>query len=217
MGRPKPFDLEVSLDRNHLRVYRIAVALCGGRKAGMAVFRKVLATSGVMFDRWEDQTEAERWFLRYTVLCSRSHSPKGSKGDALFEIAAVPPWQAMVIAIRNLPQQQREALLLSFGEQLEARQLATAMDCSSTAAKNHLSAAIDSIQQIYGGGLGEFTRALPGLMNQLVPPPGTLEVEINRVIHRRRRKRWVRRLVLTGFALALLTWTVWKTWKMGLL
>lgn len=213
MGRIE-LSFEQVLNQNCARVCRIAVALCGDPTVGMTVFKKVLTTSGVMIGRWTDESEAERWFLRYTVLCSRDYMPLGAEHDALFAAAGLPQWRALVVALRHLPGQQAEAFLLTYGERLELRQLATTMDCSSSAAKNHLKAATDSLQQISGGAFRDFAAALPGLLGQLAPPAATVEVETARLVRRRRRKQLLQRLVLIPALIATLGGVGWVIWKM---
>jgi hypothetical protein len=177
------------------------------------VLTRVLGQSGVL-DRRETDEEADRWFLRFTVLCSRGQ-PDG-RIDVLFSSAQDEMWKAIILAIRHLPMQQREAYLLCHGEGLDLRQLATAMDCSSSAAAKHLSAAEATLKPIAGDRLEGFALGLPGLMASLVPAPQVLEVEVSRVIRRRRRRIWIRQWVLlpAKAGMAIITaWVVWYLWR----
>jgi hypothetical protein len=213
----KKLDLEKILPRVFPRVYRVALSLCQNRDVGLAVVRKVVGQSGVVFDRWDTDEEADRWFLRYTVLCSRGRASGGPQDDALFAATDEAVWKGIILAIRHLPMQQREAFLLHHGEGLELRQLATAMDCSSSAAGNHLAAAENSLQPIAGDRLVDFMAGLPGLIKELSPSPQMLEVEVNQVIRKRRRVRWIRRWILAPLKWMLAVgagWVVWKVWKL---
>jgi DNA-directed RNA polymerase specialized sigma24 family protein len=208
--------LEDVLQRAHVRIYRIALALCQNRTEGLHVIDRVFARSSVLLERWESQDEAERWFLRYTVLCSRDYKTAEHQDDALISVAQTPATRAAILAIWHLPMQQREAFLLYHGENLDLRQLAMAMDCSSAAAKNHLAAAEDSLASVLGDGLPGFVAELPGLMQRLLPSAEIIKVRISAVIHRRRRMLWIRRWVLAPFkwvGVALVGWVLWRISK----
>jgi DNA-directed RNA polymerase specialized sigma24 family protein len=214
MNSAKKLDLEEVLQREYPRVYRVALSLCQDRNVGLAVVKKVLARSGVMFDRWETDQDADRWFLRYTVLCSRGQ--ESGREDSLFAMADDPAWKGIILAMRHLPMQQREAYLLHHGEGLELRQLATAMDCSSSAAANHLSAAENALRPIAGDRLAGFAMGLPGVMAGLGPAQESLEVEVSRVIRKRRRRMWIRRWVVWPMKVVLMlgaAWLVWEVWR----
>jgi DNA-directed RNA polymerase specialized sigma24 family protein len=209
-------DLGEILQRVHPRIYRLAIALCESRHSGMAVVARVFAHSGVLFERWESQDEADRWFLRYTVLCSRDQKSAEHQDNALISVANTPACRAAILSVWHLPMQQREAFLLHHGENLDLRQLAMAMDCSSSAAKNHLAAAEKSFRAVLGDDWPDFMADLPGLMQQLLPSAEIMEVEINAVIRRRRKMLWIQRWVVTltkCIAIALLGWAVWKIWN----
>lgn len=211
MKSAKKLDLQAILERAYPRVYRVALALCQNRDVGLAVVTRVLGQSGVVVDRWETDEEADRWFLRFTVLCSRGQ-PDG-RIDALFLSAQEEMWKAIILAIRHLPMQQREAYLLCHGEGLDLRQLATAMDCSSSAAAKHLSAAEGALKPIAGDRLEGFALGLPALMAGLVPAPQVLEVEVSRVLRKRRRRIWIRRWVLFSMKVGMVIAAMWIVWR----
>ena len=159
-----------------------------------------MSRSGAASNRWETAAEADRWFIHYTVLQTREHHTATSINDALLEQAGTPQAAAIVSAIRQLPVQQREAFLLHHGEQLELRQLATAMDCSSAATANHLTSALTTLRSLCAGQLDEFTRQLPAMMQQLTPTDQQAEFQIRRILSRRQRWVWFRRIR---------KWTAW--------
>lgn len=210
-----PSDLPTLLHRSHAQVYRIALALCGNRPTAETVVEKVLRQSAAIFKRWKTDEEASRWFLHYTVLLSRN--AKSPTGEDLLLSAATDSESAETIkALRKLPMQQREAFLLHHGEALDLRQLATAMDCSSAAAANHLVGAAKSLEQLCPLGIGDFTTQLPGLLRQLLPPSDALNVDLDRILAEQRRKefiamaiRWLWRLV----PLTAIGWLLWWIWQ----
>jgi len=238
-------DLLTLLRKSHARIYRIALALCGERHSAEAVVEKVLRMSGRISRRWETDEDARRWFMHYTVLLCRatntqkldagSEVPRraGSDGDrpgssayvrtgvaagneALLNLFTGPDSVAILDAIRQLPTQQREAFLLHHGEEMDLRQMATAMDCSSAAAANHLVAAVKSLNELHLTGIGEFTARLPALLRQLVPPAEALEVHLQSLISAERRRKWIWRIfswVVQIILLAALVWGAWWIWN----
>jgi hypothetical protein len=197
---------------------RLAITLCGDRPTGLNVSRHVLRRSGLLVDRWKDFPEGQRWFLRYTVLCTREHPPESSKNDHLFLAARSAEQQAIIVALRHLPGQQREAFILHHGEQLDLRQTATAMDCSLSAVKNHLHQATAALNEIAIGGIQPFVLALPEMMHQLTPDPDTVELEIKRSLRVRRRRGGLALLfkflkeALNWLLLLAAIWALW-TWR----
>jgi DNA-directed RNA polymerase specialized sigma24 family protein len=124
-------------------VWRIAAGISGRDDVARGVVRFVMQRSLRALHTWNDEAAPTRWFHHHTILtCRRSakHQPDASndvflQGDAA---ATNMPYVAFVRALRALPMQQREALILSRCEKLDMRAVSVAMDCSTTAAANHL-------------------------------------------------------------------------------
>jgi DNA-directed RNA polymerase specialized sigma24 family protein len=199
----------------HYRIYRIAVVLCGEPSRADEVVDTVLRQSVGISTKWRTQDDASRWFVHYTVLLSRQWASHAG-ADALRRVTSDPADTAIIHAIGQLPMQQREAFLLHHGEQMDLRQVATAMDCSTAAAANHLAAAAKSLQESVPTVLADFTPRLPGLLQQLLPPPHLLDAKLQQTLARHRR---IRRLKLIGIwvyrAALLLTigWLLWWIWQ----
>lgn len=193
--RTPPIHLESILHRCYPRVYRIALALCGDHDAAQAVVEQVVIRSGRISNRWETVSDADRWFLHYTVLQARESLQVSPERDVLLHSATSAETAALVSAVRQLPIQQREAFLLHHGEELDLRQLSTAMDCSSAAAANHLVSAIATLRKLTANHeLDDFVMQLPGMMRKLVPADDVLEFQIRQLLARRRKWSWLRRL-----------------------
>ena len=193
------------------------MALCGDASTANKVARRVLRRASAMFKTWETDDDAARWFARFTVLNARGYIASNPKRDALLVVTNDPQIIAAVYAVRQLPMQQREAFLLHHGQGMELRQMATTMDCSSAAAATHLSAAGKALRVLVPTGLTEFTSSLPSMLEQLVPPPGELEIQIQKVIHKRRLSAIVRFAVLWPAGLILvaaIAWEGYRIWKM---
>ena len=86
--------------------------------------------------------EPFRWCQHHTVLVARRFSkrqPEVSRDPLVRNAQTDNAYYASFIrAVRTLPMQQREAFILTHGEEWDTRNLATAMDCSTEAAAVHL-------------------------------------------------------------------------------
>ena len=132
--------VELLLRAHYRRVYRIACALCGDDDAGKSIVKTVMNQSLRALPHWRGEAQATNWFLHHTILRTREFVPWPNQAgsDPLLRrlIHPSPQYVAFLRAVRNLPPQQREAFLLFRGEKLDTRQVAVAMDCSTTAAAN---------------------------------------------------------------------------------
>jgi hypothetical protein len=119
-------------------------------------------------------------------------------------------------SLSALTPQQREAFLLHHGERFDLRQLATAMDCSTAAAANHLVAAAQRLRPVAGDRLADFTAALPHVLAAIVPPPTTIALTVNQQVRRylipRLLLKWIIRPLLFAALLAA-GYAAWRLWK----
>ncbi|MGA3066981.1 MAG: sigma factor-like helix-turn-helix DNA-binding protein [Tepidisphaeraceae bacterium] len=205
----------------YCRICRVAHALCRNPNAAKKTVVRVMRASGRFLPKWKSAQEADSWFLHHTILTIREISGKTSPrpaNDYLIQHADNPglSYLAFVRALRHLPQQQREAFLLSRGEHLDSRQLAIAMDCSTSAAANHLAAATDALKAIAGDAFEAQTTALAGVYASLTPPEEKVLAGIAATTGSLHRNKWRHRLkILLGWLiLALLAWTVWQLSRM---
>jgi DNA-directed RNA polymerase specialized sigma24 family protein len=233
-------DVLTLLRQSHARIYRISLALCGDRASAEAVVEKVLRMSGKISPRWETDEDARRWFMHYTVLSCRatnaenkntgSELPRGARptaeppgsssylssgvtgNEALLSLVTHPDSIAILRAIRQLPTQQREAFLLHHGEEMDLRQMATAMDCSSAAAANHLVGAVKSLKELHLVGIGEFTARLPALLRQLVPQDDALDAHLQNLIAKRWRRNRIWRIIIWVAWIILLSSIAFSLW-----
>src|SRR6184192_20278 len=123
--------LETLVESVYPGICRIAYGLSGREDVGHGIVRFVVNHSLQQLRQLRDAAEARRWYYHFTVLVSRrgrKHEPK-AEADTLVahsgEVSAA--YVAFVRGLRALPFQQREAYLLSFGEQLLYRDVATSM------------------------------------------------------------------------------------------
>ncbi len=191
------------------------MALCADRDFAQRVVDQVLLRSGAISGRWETDDQAIKWFTHFTVLSSRECPASSSEKDALLNQATSAASAALIASVRHLPMQQREAFLLCYGEQLDARQLATAMDCSSAAAANHLSSAWATLKKLSDDDLDSFITILPDMMNNLVPADETVEFQIQRMLARQRKWVWIRRIIKIVGGMVLAVVIVMLAWTAG--
>src|SRR4051794_41165259 len=122
-------------------VWRMASGLTGRGDVGRGVVRFVMQRSLRATSHWAEDGAPTRWFHHHTLLTTRrtlKHSPTVANDTLLDGETADTGYVAFIRSLRTLPMQQREAFILTYGEKLDLRALAVAMDCSVTAATNHL-------------------------------------------------------------------------------
>jgi hypothetical protein len=186
---------------------RMALALCGSRDAAARVLHGLVQRSAGQMSVWRSADEAGRWFMHHTVLLTREHAPAHVVDEALLHGVGGPDvvaYGAMIYALRKLPQQQREAFILTHAQRWNTRLCAVAMDCSNRAVETHLIEANKKIQSLTGEHFDALTSALRTVYTTLpldVPlPPGTLA----RRIHRGRSMRRLLRLLIPAAAIVFL-------------
>jgi hypothetical protein len=170
-----------------------------------------------MLPKFRDEGEPQRWFLHHTILaCRREGPPRGAKEDLLVAVAdpaPSPPYVAFVRAVRALPQQQMEAVILHHGESFNLRYMAVAMDCSTAAAQTHLNAATETLQLVAGDQLATLLSRLRAAYQRLSPAERVQVPTVGRLV---RRHVWPRRLWRTVkwlIVITLLAAIAWAAWK----
>jgi DNA-directed RNA polymerase specialized sigma24 family protein len=195
-------------------VVRIARGLSGREDVAEGVVRFVMTRSVVMVPKWRDETVAERWFLHHTVLTVRraaGYAPTAS-GDVLVD-SPDPPYVAFVRALRGLPVQQREAIVLHFGEHLNSRYMGVAMDCSTDAAQAHLEAATGTLRAVTAGEFEAMIGRLSNVYVGLGPKASDLMPAVRRWVKRGLRPHRLRRAVLAAIGVIVIVGMLWVAWK----
>ena len=205
------------LTSQYASVYRMAYALSGRWDVGRGIARFVLARSVRFMPKWDEDDDPANWFHRFTIMTSRRSLPKHKvepKKDVLVEQALQPDAEyiAFVAALRQLEPQQREAFLLHYGERLNDRYAALAMDCSTEAAHNHLIGAEKQLRLVAGPGMAELTRKLADAYMHLTPADDSIVPAVNRIVFRQVGIRRYFRLVMTLVKLAVLAALLYGGW-----
>ena len=193
--------LEAILRAAYPAAYRLAVGLGGGAAAASVVAARVLDRAAAVAPRWPSAEAAERWFLRFTVLASRETDRTADPSNGL-------GW------LDGLSRQQREAFVLCHGLRLDLHRMGAAMDCSSSAAANHLVAATAELRA--AGPVGEWAAMLADRLAAVVPPPAVVSADVARAVARRWWRGVARRWVIAATAATVAgaaTWAVWHLWR----
>ena len=185
-------------------VYRIAAGLSGRKDVAEGIVGFVFRAAVRETAGWQRLEEPIKWFWHYTVLTSRRVKKKyvAGRGDLLIpaESAGDRVYVVFVATLRALHQQQAEAFILRFGENLDPRQLAVAMDCSVTAAANHLEAAVHALTAAVGPtAMTACTATLARAYAGLTPPA---ELHLRSMKKMLRKQGWSRVMRTAGAVLA---------------
>jgi DNA-directed RNA polymerase specialized sigma24 family protein len=193
---------------------RIAIAVSGDTARGLLLVKDLVGRSMGAAARWQDVSAPARWFMHHTILNIREH-PIVCQTDPLLQYAAgkAIPYAAFLRALRKLPPQQIEAFILSHGERLDERQLAVAMDCSTTAAGNHLLAAEQMLKTVasdgYADRLVEFEKAYANLSPDEEQVRQYIAARVRSYTVPRKTVRWVKRAVIAVVILAIVYAAWW--------
>jgi DNA-directed RNA polymerase specialized sigma24 family protein len=172
-------------------VHRLAIGLVGDAAAAREIARTVFTHSLAVLRRWQTDADAANWFLHHTLLASRHVKPApvfwpGCGGEFLRA------WSA-------LPFQQKEAFLLTHGERVDLRRMAIAVDCSTTAAGNHLAAATSALKAATGP---QYEAIIPNMTKAYLAPAPPPNLVIGHPTGAAERRRTLRR-ILTALLLLL--------------
>jgi DNA-directed RNA polymerase specialized sigma24 family protein len=215
--------VEAVLIDSYPAVYRMSHGLTGDARAGGIVARHVLRRAVHVMPRWRKGITPENWFYHHTLIVARevAKTAPPPEHDLLVTAGPVghPAYVAFVHALRGLPRQQLEAFLLNHGEKLNSRILGVAMDCSSSAAANHLAAATAALETIAGESFPSLVAAREKTYISLSPPERAVRAAVAAqaatALWRARIRRWFRRLIQLAI-LALIGYAVWR-WHAQLL
>jgi DNA-directed RNA polymerase specialized sigma24 family protein len=205
LRRANKFDqsaIESMLAEYYPLVTRLTLALTGRRDTGTGIINYLMRRSLQQMAKWEHADDATRWFTHHTILSARRAAGHKAepKHDTLRGPNPQPKYTAFLRALRDLPQQQIEALVLHDCEALDLRSTAVAMDCSTTAASTHLSAARQALQLIAREDYPALAVALRRTYEGLAPAEALRLPSIRKHV---RRHLWPRRLRRVAILLIL--------------
>jgi len=197
---------------------RIAVALSGDTGRGLGIVKNLVGQAMVAAPKWQDESAPGRWFMHHTILTMREHPAPAITTDPLLQYAVGKElsYTAFLRALRKLPPQQIEAFVLSHGEGLDERKLAIAMDCSTTAAGNHLSAANDSLKLVTAAAFNDRMAEFKKAYENLTPDAEQVQMYISSRVRGYTVARTTgRTLKWLGYAciLVVIAYALWQAWQ----
>jgi hypothetical protein len=167
----------VSRDALERRIFRLALLLTGREDGALRVLERVLGDNPDL--RSVDGVHLDRM----TILRSREVIGGRSVTDDGTMIRGVPrTWSA---AFWAMPEQSREAWVLTRVYKTPARTMARSMDCSTTATARHLERADADLHDAMGAGMDAFIDTVLEFSMQADVPP----VYRERIVSRRRRRQ----------------------------
>lgn len=210
--------IEAVVNESFPAVTRVAYALTGSNSAGDRVVQGIVAQGLRMLPTFRDEGEPHRWFMHHTILACRrecSATPAAPiRNDLLLGgPTAMPEDVAFTRAIRGLPQQQIEALLLSLCEGLPIRAVSVAMDCSTAAAEQHLESAMTALRALTGEAFDARLHRLRQAYQALTPSAGVRVPRVERLVRRHIWPRRVRLFVNSGIVIVVLLALAWICWN----
>jgi DNA-directed RNA polymerase specialized sigma24 family protein len=188
------------------RVFRMALALTGRDDVARGIVRFTTIKVLKRLRRFREADDLKRWISHHCVLLTRraAHHPAAEFSEPLASPGSGVMEVAFFKALRQLPAQQREAFILHHGEQWTGRQLAVAMDCSTTAAEMHLREASARLGQLAGATLPRLVETLVHRYASLAPAEQFSLVNTRAALRSlRRRERWIRRILSAMLLLAI--------------
>ena len=199
------------------QVHRLAYGLSGRDDVGRALVKVVMKRGMKQLTTWSDESTPLRWCQHHTLLTVRRaarYKPEVAN-DTLVRGAQTDNayYASFIRAVRTLPMQQREAFILTHGEEWDVRNLATAMDCSTEAASVHLKEATRALSALGGNYYSTFTAQLAQTYKKLTPSEELVltNVEYNVKRHLWPRKIWrLVQLITLATVIAAIVLFFWK-------
>lgn len=211
--------VEATLSEFYPLVTRLTLALTGRLDVGSGVAKYVMKRSLHVLPKWQHAGDPLRWYSHHAIISTRRASRRKMHlgADTLGGPKPQPKYMAFVAAVRDLPYQQREALILQDCEGLDLRQTAVAMDCSTEAARNHLEAARQQLRLIAGPDYDRLAAALKRTYAGLTPSEDLRLPAVRRYVGRHLWPRRIKRTLILLILLAFVIGVYWALSRFGLL
>lgn len=142
-------------ERHYDRIYRLGWRWCGSRSGAEDIAQDVCVKLARAIVNYRGEASFTTWLHRITYTTALDHIRSGQRMIAVEPsqiITLIDGGQTQVIqdsttgddlwtAVRSLPGQQRDAVLLVYGEEMSHGEAARVMDCSEKTVSWHIHAA----------------------------------------------------------------------------
>lgn len=152
------------VERHYAFIHRVAWKWCRDRSAAEDIAQNVCLRLGFAIRTWRNESAFKTWLYRITINAAHDHARfiarEMRKEQALAvhasavgeEIVAYKPSHSDYIwdAVRTLPDKQRDATLLVYGEELNHADAAAVMGCAESTVSYHLHTARKQLKTLLG-------------------------------------------------------------------
>lgn len=140
------------VERHYDFIHRVAWKWCRDRSAAEDIAQNVCLRLGAAIRTWRNESAFSTWLYRLTINAAHDHARSVAR-----EVRRSTAWSvhAMALdeavdednsgdgdhlwaAVRTLPEKQRDAVLLVYGEELNHAEAAAVMGCAETTVSYHL-------------------------------------------------------------------------------
>jgi hypothetical protein len=191
------------------RIWRLAFLLTGDPAGAAALVDRILDAQP--HPEKLDPAHLDRLVIQQAREMGRATKAPGSIAHARGDAPPLDPVaQRALTAALTMPHQPLEAWVLVRVDEVDELRMSRAMDCSRTAARNHLAAGDEQMRSKLGGDLDAGVAALRAMADSLDPGP---IIAAHRVLRKKQRRRRVgvvsavvAIVVLAGFLVVLKGW-----------
>ncbi|WP_420410229.1 RNA polymerase sigma factor [Hoeflea sp.] len=152
------------VERHYMFIHRVAWKWCRDRSAAEDIAQNVCLRLGVAIRNWRNESAFKTWLYRITINAAHDHARfvarEMRKAQAMAvhaaalgeEIETYRPSHSDYVwdAVRTLPDKQRDAMLLVYGEELNHADAAAVMGCAESTVSYHLHAARKQLKSLLG-------------------------------------------------------------------
>ena len=148
--------------RHYDFIHRVAWKWCRDPTVAEDIAQNVCLRLGGSIRSWRNECAFTTWLYRLTINASHDHARAAAREERRTAALAAHVMalgegveddddaeaDQLWIAVRSLPEKQRDAVLLVYGEELSHAQAAAVMDCAESTVSYHLHAARKRLKRL---------------------------------------------------------------------
>ena len=154
----------VLVERHYAFIHRVAWKWCRDRSAAEDIAQNVCLRLGSAIRTWRAESAFSTWLYRLTINAAHDHARFAARemrrtqalsvhakamGQAGTETVASDGDHLWAV-VRGLPEKQRDAVLLVYGEELSHAEAAAVMGCAESTVSYHLHTARKRLKSLLG-------------------------------------------------------------------